>query len=184
MDYYLSEIRIFAGNYAPVDFKLCDGSLLPINSYQALFTLIGTKYGGDGVNTFGLPDLRGRLPVGQGTGTGLTPRLMGSTGGAETVAVDSTQIPAHSHNFVVSTVPANISQSTNAPTGSSYLGVAASNAGVGVAYISASATGVSTADLNSGAVIANPGGQAHSNLMPFGCITYIICVQGLFPMQN
>ena len=80
-DYFVGEIRLFAGAYAPANWHLCDGSLLSINTYQALYSLIGTTYGGVGVSTFGLPDLRGRIPIGQGQGTGLTNRVLGQNGG-------------------------------------------------------------------------------------------------------
>lgn len=76
---FIGEVRIFGGNFAPVNWHLCDGSLLPISQYEALFALIGTVYGGDGMNTFGIPDLRGRLPVGQGQGPGLTNRIIGQS---------------------------------------------------------------------------------------------------------
>ncbi len=99
MDPYLGEIRMFAGNYAPQDWVLCNGALLSISQYQALYALLGTAWGGDGISTFGAPDLRGRLPVGQGTGQGLTPRRVAQTGGTETVTLNATMIPAHNHAF-------------------------------------------------------------------------------------
>jgi len=103
MDNYLGEVRIFAGNYAPEGWQFCNGQSLSVSEYQALYSLIGTTYGGDGVNTFALPDLRGRVPVGVGSGPGLTPRVLGQSGGSEEVALVESQIPAHGHNLTVNT---------------------------------------------------------------------------------
>lgn len=98
---YLGEIRMFAGNFAPVGWALCDGSLLSIQQNTALFSVIGTYYGGNGTTNFALPDLRGRFPMGFGTGPGLTPRNLGDKGGAETVTLNVNQIPAHTHTVTV-----------------------------------------------------------------------------------
>lgn len=98
---FLGEIRLFAGNFAPVGWALCDGSLLPISQNAALFSLLGTTYGGDGKTTFALPDLRGRAPIGMGNGIGLTPRLEGSTGGLEQATLSITQLPSHTHTISI-----------------------------------------------------------------------------------
>ena len=102
---YIGEIRLFAGNFAPVGFAFCNGQLLAISENSALFALIGTIYGGDGQTTFALPDLRGRLPMHQGTGPGLTTRVIGQQFGTETVTLTTAQIPAHSHPVLCSSAP-------------------------------------------------------------------------------
>src|SRR5512143_3908889 len=94
---FIGEIRMFGGNFAPAGWAFCDGSLLPISENDALFTLIGTTYGGDGQTTFALPDLRGRLPVHMGTGAGLSSFVIGEAGGVETVTLTTSQMPGHSH---------------------------------------------------------------------------------------
>ena len=97
MDPFVGEIRLFAGNFAPMNWAFCDGSLLPIAEFEVLFNLIGTTYGGDGQSTFALPDLRGRVPIHQGQGPGLSNRTIGQTGGVEAVSVGPQQMPPHSH---------------------------------------------------------------------------------------
>src|SRR3569623_2626294 len=102
----LGGIRLFAGNFNPRCWAFCNGALLAISQNDALFALLGTTFGGDGVNTFGLPDLQGRLTVGQGTGPGLSSYVVGQKGGAETVPLNTNQMPIHSHNFFASTAAA------------------------------------------------------------------------------
>ncbi|MEX2335443.1 MAG: tail fiber protein, partial [Pseudohongiella sp.] len=97
MEPFIGEIRQFAGTFAPRGWQLCDGQLLPISNNTALFSILGTKFGGDGRNTFALPDLRGRAPMGQGSGPGLTPRKMGDRPGKESVGLQEAQMPSHSH---------------------------------------------------------------------------------------
>ena len=110
---FVGEIRIFAGNYAPVDWYLCEGQLLDIASNQVLYALLGTVYGGNGVTTFGLPDLRGKLPIGQGTGTGLTPRILGQTPGSAQVTLNQGQLPEHNH--VINAVTTTATTATPGP---------------------------------------------------------------------
>jgi len=103
---FVGEIRLFGGNYSPVNWHKCDGSMLSVSNYQVLYSLLGTTYGGDGVNTFGLPDLRSRLPVGMGQGTNLTNRVIAQKFGEETVALASNQLPVHTHTLVATTTQA------------------------------------------------------------------------------
>lgn len=112
-DPFVGEIRMFAGDYAPEGWALCNGQLLSVSQYQTLFALLGTTYGGDGSSTFALPDMRGRLPVHFGQGTGLTPRTLGASGGSETVALSTAQMPSHGHTMQASADPA----STTDPSG-------------------------------------------------------------------
>ena len=168
---YVGEIRLFGGNFAPVEWAFCDGSVLSISQYQALFSLIGTTYGGDGVTTFNLPDLRGRLPVHQGTGSDGTSYVLGQSGGAETVLLGSQQIPSHAH----SPVAAVAGGSQPGPGG----GVLAGSAGVAL-YSSDAAN----ATLDPSAVASAGGGQPHANLQPYLCLSFIISLFGVFPSQG
>src|SRR3979490_2969928 len=102
---YVGEIRMFAGNFAPAGWMVCEGQLLPISENETLFTLIGTTYGGDGQSTFALPDLRGRVPVHQGQGPGLGNFIIGKTDGVEQVTLTAQQVPAHTHAFAASSAP-------------------------------------------------------------------------------
>ena len=176
-DAYLGEIRMFAGNYAPVNWQLCNGNLLKVADFQTLYSLIGTTYGGDGVNTFGLPDLRGRTPVGTGQGTGLTNRPMGQYGGESTVALSITQVPSHTHPVMASTATA------TATTPGNTVILASPAASTTTMYVKVDAT-----DTKQKAFSFDPlaigsfgGGQAHNNVMPSYGMNFIICVNGIYP---
>jgi microcystin-dependent protein len=164
---YYGEIRMFAGNFAPAGWAFCEGQLLPISDYETLFNLIGTTYGGDGESTFALPDLRGRLPLHQGSGFTLA-----ETGGVEEVALTVSQIPAHSHAFgVVDGHPG--SQST--PAGN----LPATSLNV-VPFIN----DVTTGALSPNAVATTGGSQPHTNMQPYLCVDFIISLFGIFPSQT
>src|SRR5512138_1335566 len=111
---FIGEIRLFGGNYAALGWAFCDGQLLPISGNEALFNLIGTTYGGDGQSTFGLPDLRGRVPIHMGTGAGLSPRIIGEPGGSETVTLLSNQLPLHGHQLMGTNSTASATSPANA----------------------------------------------------------------------
>lgn len=168
---FIGEVRLFAGNFAPAGWAFCDGSLVPISEYEALFTLIGTTYGGDGQNTFALPDLRGRVPVHQGAGPGLSNRTIGETGGTETVALTAAQMPAHSHA---------LRGSSAAATGSSPAGAVLAATGAVNSYSSNAAP---TQAMAAGALAAQGGGQPHDNMAPFLTVSYIIALFGIYPQQ-
>lgn len=183
MDPYVGEIRMYAGaNWAPEGWHLCDGSLLSINEYSALYALLGTTYGGDGVNNFALPNLVGRVPVGQGQGkvqnTQLTPRQLGQTGGADMVSLAVENLPAHSHTAYATSLAA----TTNIP-GSA---VASANGGTTVkAYAVPDSNSATKVTMSSGALCAAQGGnQPHNNKMPSLSINFIICINGIFPDFN
>jgi len=182
MDGILGEIRAFAGTYAPQNWMLCNGSVLSINSYQTLYSLIGTYYGGDGVNTFAIPDLRGRLATGQGQGPALTNRVIGSFGGAEQEQLALTEMPGHNHIMNVCTDAANLS--VNQPTATTFLGSVGAASGTGLTYVPAVTPKITKTALN-GATIQPFGGNApHKNVMPCVAINYIICVAGgVFPQR-
>jgi microcystin-dependent protein len=177
MDHYVAEIRPFAGtsNHIPQGWQLCDGTLLPISTYEVLFALLGTTFGGNGTTTFGVPDLRGHLPIGSGQGTGLTNRVYAVAGGAESVTLDAAGTPAHTHAFNVSTANATI----NTPSGNLF-----ANPTPNSFYAT---TAIPTAPLQvlSADTVSNAGGgQAHENRMPTLAINYIIATDGIFPSQN
>ena len=165
---YVGEIRMFAGNFAPAGWMFCEGQLLPISEYQTLFNLIGTTYGGDGQNTFALPDLRGRLPIHQGNGFTLA-----ETGGVETVTLTVSQIPAHTHAFLGSTDVA----TQTAPTGL----VGGKSSG---ATISPYGTDQPQGPLSPQAIGSTGGSQPHDNFQPYLCIDFIISLFGVFPSQT
>ncbi len=161
---YVGEIRMFAGNFAPAGWMFCEGQLLPISENETLFQLIGTTYGGDGQSTFGLPDLRGRLPVHFGNSFTLA-----QTGGAESTTLTVPQIPGHTHALAASTASGNASS----PQGN----VVAQTDGTISLYIS-DPPGV---DMHAAALGATGGSQPHTNLQPYLCIDFIISLFGIFP---
>lgn len=171
---YVGEIRMFAGNYEPPEWKLCNGGLVTINDNQVLFSLLGTIYGGDGQNTFGIPDLRGRIPVADGTGAGLTNRSLGQMFGAETVALTESNLPLHSHQMNVSTVQSDLSTPV----------VGKSMIGKDKHYLAADTPGIQTSTLVADTISATGGNQPHYNVMPVLCINFIICMQGMYPQRN
>lgn len=169
---FIGEIRLFAGNFAPVGWALCDGSLLPIAENEALFNLIGTIYGGNGQTTFGLPDMRGRVPVHQGAGTGLSPRTIGEMGGAEQVTLTPSQMPSHNHVLNATTAAA----STANGVAGSLTGTAASTN----FYGNTPGGGA----LAPQALTATGGNQPHNNMAPFLGLNFIISLFGIFPSQG
>lgn len=179
MDPFLGEIRMVAWNFAPNGWALCNGQLLSIAQNTALFSLLGTTYGGDGRTTFGLPNLQGRVPVHQGQGAGLSPYTMGQVGGAESVTLLPTQMPAHNHAVGVSNQPGAVADPTNAILAQGNSGT--SRAPVAVAdYV----TGVPTGTLAQTSVSVAGGNQPHTNLQPYLCVNFIIALQGVFPSRG
>ncbi|MBO1752044.1 phage tail protein [Actinotalea sp. BY-33] len=169
---YIGEIRIFAGAFAPAGWAWCDGQLLPISENAALFQLIGTTYGGDGENTFALPDMRGRFPVHAGTGPGLSAHMVGQTGGAEEVTLTRNQMPAHRHVARGSVAAA----TATTPQG----GVWAASSGP--AFVPS--TGPAPAPLAADALGATGGSQPHENRPPFRVMSFIISLYGIFPSRT
>jgi len=170
-DPFIGEIRMFAGTFAPQGWAFCDGQLLTISQYNALFSLLGMTYGGDGRTTFGLPDLRGRLPIHQGTGPGLSNRRIGESGGQENVTLTTAQLPAHSHPFNASTATA----SSADPSG---------NLPANAATTSIYGSGEPSVAFGSQAVTDTGGSQPHTNLMPFQCVSFIIALNGIYPARS
>lgn len=175
---YIGTIILFA----PPNFNLkgylpCNGQILAISQNQALFALLGTTYGGNGQTTFGIPDLRSRVPVGTGTGTGgLSPYAAGQMGGSESVTLTQQQMPLHNHNVNVTNGAA-----TSASPAGNYLATVGSRGGGADIY----ATSVATpATLNTSTISLTGGTQGHANIQPYLGMNYFICVQGLFPVRN
>lgn len=160
---YIGEIRMFAGNFPPVGWMFCEGQLLPISENETLFNLIGTTFGGDGQSTFGLPDLRGRLPIHQGNGF-----ILAETGGAEEVTLTVNQIPAHSHPLLAS-----------GDTGNqvNVAGSLTCNSQGAIPYIE----DPPSVNMNAGCVTPVGGSQPHTNFQPYLCINFILSLFGLFP---
>lgn len=171
---YVGEIRMFASDYAPQEWNLCNGSLESINDNQALFSLLGTIYGGDGRTTFGIPDLQGRIPVGDGTGAGLTNRVLGQKFGTETVTLTVDNLPPHSHQMNASTILSDLS----APV------VEQSMIGKDKHYLPVNTADIQTSTLVADTIRATGGNQPHLNVMPVLCINFIICMKGMYPQRN
>jgi microcystin-dependent protein len=169
---FIGEIRMFAGSFAPAGWAFCDGTPMPISENDALFTLIGTTYGGDGQETFNLPDLRGRAPVHMGQGSGLSNYVIGEMAGVEQVTLTTQQIPTHTHALVAST---NLAQDTS-PNNK----VVGQIGGGALPYIQ----DVVDSNLSPQAIAPVGGSQPHENMQPFLTISYIISLFGEFPQQN
>lgn len=165
-DPYLGEIRMFGGNFAPQGWMFCAGQTLSISENDALFTLVGTTFGGDGVTTFGLPDLRGRIPIHQGGGI-----VAGEIGGTETVTLSPAQLPAHTHPLLASGSTANNPNPGNNVPGES-------------SVISMYQSGAASAAMAAGATSSVGGNQPHDNMQPFLCINFIISLAGIYPSQG
>lgn len=184
-DAYVGEIRMFGGNYAPEDWLPCDGRPVAISTYDVLYSLIGTTYGGDGRTTFALPDLRGRLPIGQGSGTGLTPRVLAQKGGNETVALTVSAMPAHTH----AANAANTAGIQPNPTGGVWAATVNTTTPPATPvnqYIKTSeiVPPAKTGVMDPLAIGASGGNGSHDNMMPYLPLNFIICVNGFYPSQN
>ncbi len=167
---FVGEIRMFAGNFAPRGWAFCDGQLLAVSQNDALFSLLGTIYGGDGRTTFGLPDLRGRIPLHQGTGPGLSARRLGSKGGPENVTLTTNQLASHTHDWNANKADADLAT----PAGKVL-------AGGSPRMFNAQDQNASLA----ASTIADTGGTgSHSNLMPTLCIHFIIALFGIYPSRH
>lgn len=198
MEGYIGEVRTFAGNFEPRGWLLCQGQTLAISNYDALFALIGTTYGGDGVNTFNLPDLRGRVAVGTGQGPGLQNFVIGQQAGAENVTLVSSNLPSHNHPVTPAnpsfTTSVNNAQATeHAPsTGWSIAspGYLASGSFVQNLGFNNETPAVKlnpgTVSLNSLTVnnLVTGGSQPHNNMQPYLTVNFIICIEGIFPSRN
>ena len=173
-DPFVAEIRIFAGNFAPRGWALCNGQLMSISQNTALFSLLGTTYGGDGRTTFALPNLQGSAPMQQGQGQGLSFRSLGETGGEPYVTLLQTEIPAHAHG--VQAAAGGGGNST--PTNNAW---ASGAKGLGDLYAPSGNNNVQMSPL---AVSISGGSQPHNNMMPYLGLTFIIALQGIYPPRG
>ena len=184
---FIGQIQPFGFNFAPRGWALCDGQLLPISQNTALFSLLGTTYGGDGKTTFALPDLRGRLPMHQGRGPGLSTRKIGQKGGSETVTLNVAQMPAHDHSgtgTVTGKVQANSGAGdTDNPAGNTLATLSRTNqystAGPNTAMHSDTVTGTGNFTTSTAG-----GSQPHNNMQPYLVINWCIALVGLFPSRS
>jgi len=174
-DPFLAEIRVFPFNFAPLGWALCNGQLLPISQNTALFSLLGTTYGGDGRSTFALPNLQGSAPLGYGQGPGLSPYDLGETGGSETVTLNGTQLPQHTHSVVAN----NTAGGSNSPA-NNFFGQSQARA-KSAGYVSSGTLSVS---MSPQAVASAGGGQPHNNMPPYLCLNFCIAMQGIFPSRS
>ncbi|MBI2399242.1 MAG: phage tail protein [Xanthomonadales bacterium] len=174
-DPFVAEIRIFPFNFAPRGWAWCDGQLLPISQNTALFSLLGTTYGGNGQSNFALPDLQGRAPMHPGQGPGLSLHDLGETGGSETVSLLESEIPAHAH-----TMQASISAASNlnSPIGN----LSARPFGGGQMY--KAPAGATLVPMSSSAAAPAGGDQPHNNMMPYLTFYFCIALQGVFPPRT
>lgn len=167
---FIGEIRLFGGNFAPMEWALCDGQTLTIAQNDVLYSLIGITYGGDGQTTFKLPDLRGRIPVHRGTGADLTPRTIGQSFGVEQVVLGASDMPSHTH------IAQGNSGAGTQPSPENGVWAASS-----LNQFSANAV---TAAMNAAALASAGGGQPHDNLMPYLCVNFIIALAGIYPPRS
>ncbi len=174
-DPFVAEIRIFPFNFAPKGWAWCDGQLMPLSQNTALFSLLGTTYGGNGKSNFALPDLQGRAPMHPGQGPGLSLHDLGETGGSETVTLLESEIPAHSHSFGAQLTPGNVKHPSPA--------VALSRASGGSAFLATNP--VPNAATMAPEMLAPAGGdQPHNNLQPYLTFYFCIALQGVFPPRG
>lgn len=168
---YVGEIRMFAGNFAPAGWMFCEGQQLPISENEVLFQLIGTTYGGDGQETFNLPDLRGRVPIHFGTGAGLQTYQLAESAGVEAVTLTVQQLPAHNHPAGAKNADGN----STSPVG----GVPAINTTANAYGVIPPQIGMNAANISS-----SGGSQPHTNFQPYLCVDFIISLFGIFPSQT
>ncbi|WP_413989003.1 phage tail protein [Labrys okinawensis] len=181
-DTYVGQILAFAGTFAPRGYVLCAGQLLPISQYEVLYNLIGTTYGGDGATTFGVPDLRSRVPIHQGQGPGLSNYIIGTAAGVESVALISAQIPAHNHQVTVVTGQGTNSVST--PSSTTYLADGYQNpATAAYNYLPYSSNNTQVA-LATNTIKVAGGGVPHNNIQPCQAVLYCIAIAGVYPSQG
>jgi microcystin-dependent protein len=170
-DPFIGEIRMFGGTFAPVGWLMCDGSLQPISLYLTLYELLGTTYGGDGNTNFGLPDMRGRVPIHTGQGQGLQSYPMGQLAGSSSVALAAVNLPAHTHAFQAVT--------DAATTATAQGGMVAATGQVSIYAERGANVALAASAIGTAAGL----GMAHENRMPSLTLTFIICTEGIFPSQ-
>jgi microcystin-dependent protein len=183
MEGYISEVRMFAGNFAPMAWAFCQGQLLPIANYTPLFALVGTTYGGDGQNTFGLPDLRSRVPIHNGQGPGLSAYALGQMSGSENITLTALNVGGHTH-----AVTGNAAIVVASGEGTTPVAVNNFPAGNGDAIFSTATDNSTMAPASLAGVtvaVQTPNGATPiSTLQPYQAMNFIICLEGIFPSRN
>ncbi len=177
--YFIGEVRGFAGNFAPRSCAYCDGQLIAISQNEALFSILGTMYGGDGRTTFGLPDLRGRAVVGQGAGPGLSNRQMGQKGGAQTVTLNTQTMPTHGHTTTSVGRAIELAADGGTDASGEYFATIGGNFYRSDGNLSNMQNGTANATIG-----RTGSGQAHNNLSPYLGIRYIIQLFGVYPSRS
>ncbi|MDO8941048.1 MAG: tail fiber protein [Methylicorpusculum sp.] len=176
---FIAEIKMFGGNFAPRGYAFCDGQLLPISQNTALFSLLGTTYGGDGRTTFALPDLRGRVAIQPGSGPGLSDYTLGQKGGAESVTLTAQEMPSHTHAITAALKGTAVAGNNDSPAGNTLaLKARSSNYSTTAPAVDMQAGSVTATAVSTG------GSQAHENRMPYLGIYHIIALQGIFPSRQ
>jgi len=182
MEGYIGQIILFAGNFAPRNWAFCQGQILSIAQNTALFSILGTTYGGNGQTTFGLPDLQGRVPVGTGSGPGLSTWALGQQEGVESVSLTINQMPMHNHNIMVSNNNASSPAATNP---NNYLAVSTGSYGGDPVVVNIYNTDTNPTDILGAKTISISGGSVpHQNIQPSLGLNYIICLYGIFPSRG
>lgn len=176
---FLAEIRIFAGNFAPVGWAQCSGQLLPISQNTALFSLLGTTYGGDGRSNFALPNLQGAAPMQAGQGPGLSLRDLGETGGEQTVTLTQSEMPSHTHSFNCAT-----DRGTTTAAANNYLAAGAAGPPNREDKAFLYSKNAANAQMSASALSISGSNVPHNNMMPYLVITFIIALQGVYPPRS
>ncbi len=180
---FIGQIIMFGGTFAPRGWALAEGQLLPISSYSALFSILGTTFGGDGRTTFGLPDLRGRVPMGAGRGAGLSFYRLGQKGGVETVTLTTLQMPSHNH--IASTTATLKATSDAGHSDAPTANILANDGGDRIYKNIAPNVNMSPAAISANTIVSNNGGsQPHTNIQPYQVVNFIIALQGTYPSRN
>ncbi|WP_409342785.1 phage tail protein [Paenibacillus sp. MBLB4367] len=172
-DPYTGEIRIFAGNYAPNGWAFCNGQLMPVSNYPALFSVLGTRYGGNGTTNFALPNMMGCVPMHQGAGQGLTPRIVGAAGGSDSVTLITNEMPLHSHQVKAA------SKSAQSSPANAVWSKTAGRRGT-PAYVNEPPN----VNMHAEAIGAAGGSQPHNNMQPYLALHFIICIDGIYPPRQ
>lgn len=180
MDEYISVIKMFGCNFAPRGWKLCNGDIISISQYTAVFSLLGTTFGGNGQTTFALPDFRGRTPIHQGAGPGLSPYVLGQSAGTESVSILTSNLPAHTHPLMANTGAG----TTGVPT-NSYLSASPKN-GSGPSAVSLNTYTATAPNTNLGLLSVGATGSniPVSIMQPYLAVNFAICMEGIFPSRN
>jgi microcystin-dependent protein len=181
MQQYLGQIQSFAFDFAPVGWAQCNGQLLAINQYAALFSLLGTTYGGDGIRTFALPNLQGRVPISQGTGPGLSTYVIGEMSGTENVSVLYSEMPLHTH---VANAQSTTTGAGTTPTAALPCVPSVVVSGGGTTHVSPYSTNPVDTTMSPTMLSTAGGSQPHQNMQPYLTINYCIAMSGVFPSRN